>query len=78
MSRAECGNEKSYIPEILNFKHLHSYVQKNLTSGQWCGARADRSRGFLAGADLKFDLEPVPIFWVGWLLFWGKWKTKDL
>ena len=30
-----------------------------------------RSRGFLAGADLKFDLEPEPVFWSRFrLLFW--------
>ena len=39
---------------------------------------AVRSRGFLAGAgpDLKFDLEPEPIFWFGSGSFFGKWKTK--
>ena len=40
---------------------------------QCCGAGAGRSRGFLAGtrADLKFELEPEPIF-LGRLrlLFW--------
>ena len=40
-----------------------------------------RSRGFLAesGADLKFELEPGPIF-LGRLrlLYFGKWKKNDL
>ena len=39
----------------------------NYTEMQCCRAGAGRSRGFLAGegADLKFLLEPEPIFWVG-------------
>ena len=48
---------------------------------QCCGAGAGRSRGFLAGAgaDLKFELQPEPIF-LGRLrlLFFASEKRNDL
>ena len=49
------------------------------TSRQYCGASADRSRGFFlagAGADLKFDLEPDPIFWVVYGSFFWQLSIK--
>ena len=58
--------------------HFATFFHGRCSLNQCCGAGADRSPDFLAGAgaDLKFDLEPEQIFWVGSGSFFGKWKIK--
>ena len=55
-------------------QHLHILIS---CYSQCCGAGVGRSQRFLAGAgaDLKFELEPEPIFWVGSGSFF--WQVKN-
>ena len=53
--------------KIFELKSVPTTDKRKTHYKQCCGAGASRSRGLLAGAgaDLKFDLEPEPIFWFG-------------
>ena len=53
----------SYCIFTLSYKHWYLF-KLFFRFYQCCGAGVGRSRGFLAGAgaDLKFELEPEPIF----------------
>ena len=81
-----CYSNSSFILQfkiiVDNFKYRYWYWYEVWhISYQCCGAGADRSRGFWvgAGADLKFNLEPEPIYWIGsGLFFLAREKRNDL
>ena len=81
-----CYSNSSFVLQfkiiVDNFKYRYWYWYEVWhISYQCCGAGADRSRGFWVGAvaDLKFNLEPEPIYWIGsGLFFLAREKRNDL